>query len=234
MARQVLLCKRRKTSLKAENFGRTSPARGGFQNLQEKPSARWPTSTFGARCPTQPQTRHEGRQRHKRRDGRQPCGFTFSSGEGGDDGVDEWRGRHGRMTWTTWMNIRPLHLGFLPLSPSPPPSSSFFFSFFLLFLPSSSFFFSFFLLLFLPSSSSFFFLFLPPSSSSFLFLLPSSSFLQGRGGLAGAAALGRRRVGGVRPGALLRGAEQPGRPPEAVAGGRPRWGEAAPERAWPG
>ena len=74
--RQVLLCKRRKTSLKVENFGRTSPARGGFQNLQEKPSARWPTSTFGARWPTQPQTRHEGRQRHKRRDGRQPCGFT--------------------------------------------------------------------------------------------------------------------------------------------------------------
>ena len=94
--RQVLLCKRRKTSLKVENFGRTSPARGGFQNLQEKPSARWPTSTFGARWPTQPQTWHKGRQRHKRRDGRQPCGFTFSSGEGGDDGVDDMDERRGR------------------------------------------------------------------------------------------------------------------------------------------
>jgi hypothetical protein len=47
--RHVLLCKTTKTSLLVENFGRTSPVRGGFQNLQEKLSAQRPTSTFGAR-----------------------------------------------------------------------------------------------------------------------------------------------------------------------------------------
>jgi hypothetical protein len=33
-------------SLSIENFGSTSPARGGFQNLQIKVSALWPTRRY--------------------------------------------------------------------------------------------------------------------------------------------------------------------------------------------
>ena len=101
--RQLLLCKRRNTSLLLEKFGRTSPVRGGFQNLQEKAGTMADVHIWGtmAHTYTNPARRPST---HKRHQGRHPRSLYLFSGEGrgrrrgrtamcGDDGVDERRRR---------------------------------------------------------------------------------------------------------------------------------------------
>jgi hypothetical protein len=62
---QTLLCKKkeRKIILSIKNFGRTSPARGGFEYLQ-KTTARWPTFTYDSSMADIHIQRLDGRYSH--------------------------------------------------------------------------------------------------------------------------------------------------------------------------
>ena len=65
--RQLLLCKRRNTSLLLEKFGRTSPVWGGFQNLQEKGGMMADVHIWGtmAHTYTNPARRPSTHKRHQ-------------------------------------------------------------------------------------------------------------------------------------------------------------------------